>query len=132
MKQVVTGLSLIVTLFLALPASAEQAIKRTVLNQADLQGAAGMHVISAILDVAPGAFLSRHFHNGIEASIVLEGSMVQMPGAEPTMLATGSDIFELRNALHGGFTVIGPKPLRLFTVHIVDKGKPLMDGTQQQ
>ncbi len=28
---------------------------------------------------------------------------------------------------YGGFKVVGDTPLKLFTVHIVDKGKPLYD-----
>jgi len=34
----------------------------------------------------------------------------------------------LRDAPHGGFKVVGNKPLKLVTVHIVDKGLPLYDA----
>ena len=33
----------------------------------------------------------------------------------------------LRDVQHAGFSVVGDKTLKLFTVHIVDKGKPLYD-----
>lgn len=33
----------------------------------------------------------------------------------------------LRNAKHGSFKVLGDTSLKLFTAHIVDKGKPLYD-----
>ena len=33
----------------------------------------------------------------------------------------------LRDVKHGGFMVVGDVPLRLSTVHITDKGKPLYD-----
>jgi hypothetical protein len=33
----------------------------------------------------------------------------------------------LRDVEHGGFTVVGDKTIKLVTVHIVDKGKPLYD-----
>ena len=33
----------------------------------------------------------------------------------------------LREVKHAGFKVVGDTPLKLFTVHIVDKGKPLYD-----
>jgi hypothetical protein len=33
----------------------------------------------------------------------------------------------VRDVPHGGVKVVGDKPLRLLTVHIVDKGKPLYD-----
>ena len=34
----------------------------------------------------------------------------------------------LRDVLHGGYKVIGNKTIKLVTVHIVDKGKPLYDS----
>ena len=33
----------------------------------------------------------------------------------------------LRDIWHGGFKVIGDTSLKLFTVHVVDKGKALYD-----
>ena len=104
--------------------------KRTILNQADLSGAPGMEVMSSILEVQPGVTVPRHFHNGIEAGRVLEGTMIQYPGKEPQMMETGAPIFNLRGALHAGFKVVGDKPLKLYTVHVVDKGKPLFDGSR--
>lgn len=112
------------------PVHAQEGMTRTILRQADLSGADGMKVISSILEIPPGATIPRHFHNGIEAGMVLEGAMLENPGMEPQLLATGTDIFQLRGALHGGATVVGDKTLKLFTVHIVDKGKPLLDGIQ--
>ena len=113
---------------IARPALAQEGVKRTILSQADLSGAPGMEVISSILEVQPGATVPRHFHNGIECSRVLEGAMVQYPGKELQMMATGTAIFNLRGAFHSGYTVVGDKPLKLYTVHVVDKGKPLFDG----
>jgi hypothetical protein len=43
------------------------------------------------------------------------------------MLTTGAPILNLRDVVHGGFKVVGPGNLILFTVHTVDKGKPLYD-----
>jgi hypothetical protein len=36
----------------------------------------------------------------------------------------------LRDAKHAGFTVVGDTLLRLFTVHVADKGRPLYDYTK--
>ncbi len=121
-------ISCLVGLLIAMPLSAQQEIKRTTLHRADLSGAEGMEVISSILEVQPGATIPRHFHNGIEAGMVLEGGMLENPGSEPQQLAEGTNIFQLRGVLHGGATVVGEKTLKIFTVHIVDKGKPLLDG----
>jgi quercetin dioxygenase-like cupin family protein len=120
---------LVATLFcgslLASPAHAQEGLKRTILHQADLSGAEGMEVISSIVEVEPGTTIPRHFHHGIEAAYVIAGAMIQNPGQEPQMVPTGTNAFNLREAVHGGFTVVGDKALKLFTVHVVGKGKPL-------
>jgi len=116
------------SLLVALSASAQEGMTRTILNRADLAGAPGMEVISSVLEVQPGATVPRHFHNGIESGYTLEGALIQLPGKEPQMLATGSAVWNLPGALHGGFKNVGSKPLKLYTVHVVEKNKPLFDG----
>ena len=118
----------ILATLIARPALAQEGVKRTILNQADLSGAPGMEVISSILEVQPGATVPRHFHNGLECGRVLEGTMVRYPGKDPQMMENGTAIFNLRGVFHSGYTVVGDKPLKLYTVHVVDKGKPLFDG----
>jgi quercetin dioxygenase-like cupin family protein len=109
---------------------AQDGTERTILNQADLSGAPGMEVISSILVVQPGSSIPAHFHNGIESGRVIEGGMIQMPGKQPQLLQTGSPIFNLRGVMHGGWTSVGDRPITLYTVHVIDKGKPLLDGMQ--
>jgi quercetin dioxygenase-like cupin family protein len=110
-----------------LPALAQEPAGRIELKRADLSGAPGMEVISSIAEYPPGAELPLHIHHGLEAVYVVQGSMVQAPGKEPRMLPTGADLMNLRDVPHAGFKVVGDRPLKLFTVHIVDKGKPLYD-----
>jgi hypothetical protein len=43
------------------------------------------------------------------------------------MLETGAPIMNLRDAPHAGYKIVGDTPLKLVTVHIVDKGKPLYE-----
>jgi len=100
---------------------------RTVLGHADLSAPGEMEVIASVTELQRGASLPRHLHHGIETGYVLEGSLVQFPGQAPVLLATGTAIINLRDVAHAGFTVIGPQPLKLYTVHVVDKGKPLYD-----
>jgi quercetin dioxygenase-like cupin family protein len=106
---------------------AQDSPQRKELRRVDLSGAAGMEVISSISEFRPGDELPRHLHHGVEAGYVVQGAMVQNPGQPPAMLATGAPILNLRDAVHGGFKVVGPGNLILFTVHTVDKGKPLYD-----
>ena len=96
-------------------------------KRADLSGAPGMEVIASIVEIKPGESSNLHIHHGVEAFHVLQGSQIQAPGQEPSMLPTGLTSLNLRDVKHGAFKVIGDKPLKLLTVHIVDKSKPLYD-----
>jgi quercetin dioxygenase-like cupin family protein len=101
--------------------------ERTELKRADLSGAPTMEVIASISEFKTGEELPRHIHHGIETGYVLQGTMVQYPGKAPTMMETGATIMNFRDVPHAGFKVVGQQPLKLFTVHVVDKGKPLYD-----
>jgi quercetin dioxygenase-like cupin family protein len=120
----------VLVLTLALPAAAQDGLTRTILNRADVPGSPNMEVVSSILEVQPGATVPRHFHNGIETGSTLEGAMIQLPGKDPQMMATGAPIWNLPGVFHGGFKVVGPKALKLHTVLVVDKNKPLFDGVE--
>jgi len=96
-------------------------------KRADLSGAPGMEVIASTAEYMPGESVGLHFHHGVEAAYVIQGARVQAPGQEARTIATGATIMNLRDVKHGGFKVVGDTPLKLFTVHVVDKGKPLYD-----
>ena len=76
------------------------------LKRTDLSGAPGMEVITSISVYEVGQGIPRHVHHGVE---------------------TGSPILNLRDVPHAGFKIVGPEPLKLLTVHVVDKDKPLYD-----
>ena len=101
--------------------------QRQELKRADLTTSPNMEVITSISEIKKGEIIPRHYHHGIETGYVLQGTMVQLPGQAPTMMQTGSAIMNLREVPHAGFTVVGNQPLKLLTVHIVDKGKPLYE-----
>lgn len=96
-------------------------------KRADLSGAPGMEVISSIAVYQPGETIDLHLHHGIEAFYVVQGAQIQVQGKAPTLLATGAALMNLRDVKHGGFKVVGDTPLKLFTVHVVDKSQPLYD-----
>ncbi|HUA89277.1 MAG TPA: cupin domain-containing protein [Steroidobacteraceae bacterium] len=101
--------------------------QRQELRRADLSGSPGMEVITSISEFRKGESIPRHSHHGIETGYVLQGTMIQVAGQPPTMMPTGSPIMNLRDVPHAGFTVVGDPSLRLLTVHVVDKGKPLYE-----
>jgi quercetin dioxygenase-like cupin family protein len=106
---------------------AQDSPQRKELSRADLSGAPGMEVVLSVGEYKPGDTLPIHFHHGIETGYVLEGGTVEMPGKPPSALPTGRPIMNPRDIPHGGWTVVGDKTIKLLTVHIVDKGKPLYD-----
>ena len=96
-------------------------------KRTDLSGAAGMEVIASTAEYLPGTEIGRHSHHGVEMAYVVQGARIQAPGKEAMTLATGTTVMNLRDVKHAGFTVVGDTALKLFTVHVVDKGKALYD-----
>ena len=96
-------------------------------KSADLSGAPGMEVVASTAEYKNGDMIDLHIHHGIEAAYVIQGGSVQIPGKDPMPLPTGATLFNLRDAKHAGFKIVSDTPVKIFTVHIVDKGKPLYD-----
>ncbi|HEX5356810.1 MAG TPA: cupin domain-containing protein [Aquabacterium sp.] len=101
--------------------------QRVELKRADLSGAPGMEVIASTAEYKAGESIDRHLHHGVEVAYVLQGATVQAPGKDPSAIPTGATLLNLRDVRHAGFKVVGDTPLKLFTVHVVDKGQPLYD-----
>ena len=108
-----------------MPTPGRQELRRT-----DVAGAPGMEVVLSVHEWKPGDEIVAHFHHGIEAGYFIEGGTVQAPGAPVRVIAPGTPIWNLRDVTHAGFRVIGDKTIKLVTVHIVDKGKPMYDVKQ--
>jgi quercetin dioxygenase-like cupin family protein len=106
---------------------ASDSAQRVEQKRTDLSGAPGMEVIASLAEYKPGDVVRAHTHHGVEMAYVLQGARVQVAGKEPTTLPTGATLMNLRDVKHAGFTVTGDTALKLFTVHVVDKDKPLYD-----
>jgi quercetin dioxygenase-like cupin family protein len=98
--------------------------KRTVLKRTDLTGT-NMEIIVAVLEVPPGVSIAKHTHPGEEAVYVLEGATLQFPDGREVSRPAGEAGVNIRDIPHAGYKVVGDKSLKLLTVHIVDKGKPM-------
>ena len=107
--------------------TASDSPQRVEQKRTDLTGAPGMEVIASVAEYQPGDSVALHTHHGVEAAYVLQGASVQYPGKDPVTLPTGATLVNLRDVKHAGFKVVGATSLKLFTVHIVDKDKPLYD-----
>ena len=113
--------------FLALTCSAHaQDATRTELKRGDLTGTA-MELVISVTEAKPGERIARHSHHGEEAIYVAGGAMVELPDGKQVPLTAGSANINVRDVVHAGFKVVGDKTLKLVTVHVVDKGKPLYE-----
>ena len=108
-------------------AQAQEPPNRKEMKRADLTGTK-MEVVLSTAEYKPGETIARHIHHGEEAFYVLEGATVETADGKQIELKTGSGSINMRDVPHGGFKVVGDKPLKLVTVHIVDKGTPLYDA----
>ena len=126
MLRLAAAASIVLASSLSTPAAFAQTAEpnRTVLKTADLTGT-DKEIIIAVLDVPPGALIARHTHPGEEAVYVLEGATLQTPDGKEVVRPAGQAGVNVRDVPHAGYKVVGDKTLKLLTVHIVDKGKPM-------
>ena len=67
------------------------------------------------------------YPSGEEAVYVLEGATLGLPDGKEIPFPTGVATLNARDVPHAGFKVVGDKTLKMLTVHIVDKGKPVTE-----
>jgi quercetin dioxygenase-like cupin family protein len=123
----IVALVLAVSIFQTAPAPAEGKLDRTELSRADLSGSATMEVIVARLEMFPGASIPQHFHFGDEHLIVVQGGPATLASGKVIEFTTGAALHFPAGKVHGGFTASGEAPLIVYTMHIVEKGKPMMN-----
>jgi quercetin dioxygenase-like cupin family protein len=121
MMRAVAAALLLISMVASAPAEEP---KRTVLKRADLTGT-NMEIIVSTLEVPPGNTIAKHTHPGEEAVYVLEGATLQFPDGREVTRPAGEAGVNIRDVPHAGYKVVGDKTLKLLTVHIVDKGKPM-------
>lgn len=109
-------------------AHAQDSPFRKELKRADLTGT-NMEIITSISEIKPGDKSTLHFHHGDESFYVLEGGTLELSDGKQVPLPTGVAGVNVRDVPHGAYKVVGDKTVKLLTVHIVDKGKPLYDNS---
>ena len=76
-----------------LPASQVQALDSAApkdIKREDLSSAPRMEVVSSISELKPRDLLALYFHHGIEAGMLLQGGMVEVPDKGTINLPTGA------------------------------------------
>ena len=103
----------------------QQAIKRTVLQQAELTDIEGRDGVMIQGEIPPGAESGRHVHPGTELGYLLEGTLVlEVEGGAPMTLNAGSSWTVEASKVHNARN-IGDSPAKALVVYIVEQGKPL-------
>jgi quercetin dioxygenase-like cupin family protein len=106
---------------------AQQApIKRTILQQNDLEGVPGKEVIMFRADIAPGAVLGAHYHSGPEMFYVAQGTFLFEPKGQPSVtLKAGESSYAPTKLIHSGKNASTTEPLTLIGFWVAEKGQPL-------
>ena len=95
------------------------------LSREPLSANPDQELISRLYQLQPGSEVPRHIHYGEAFHFVLEGQWAaEVEGRETRLLKTGDSQFVPRGKWHGG-KVVGDHPLRLLSVVVADKDKPL-------
>ena len=110
---------------LAFAAQQQPAIKRTILQRQDDPGSPKYEAVMGISEIPPGGTSGKHRHPGIELAYVLEGSVeLTHEGKPPEIVKAGEPTMNTFGGIHTA-TNRGTVPVKILTVYIVEKGKPL-------
>ncbi|MGU3386664.1 cupin domain-containing protein [Methylobacterium sp. D53M] len=104
------------------------AIKRTELSRSPVTGLDHLEIVTQLVDFPPGVTSPRHYHHGEETFYVLEGGTVQEPGRPSRERVSGEHGVISRGIHHSGYNVVGDRTIKVLSVYVVDKGKPLQES----
>jgi quercetin dioxygenase-like cupin family protein len=122
-------LAAFVSPILLAPVVAQQSgFTRTPLKTLDFP--AGYTTVSAITEIAPNSSLGRHTHPGVDTGYVLEGELVLLVDGKPEQRLKAGHSYQNPAGVPHDARNIGDKPVRLFTVLTIEKGKPLTSPAQ--
>jgi len=108
-------------------AQQQPSIKRTILQRQDDPASPKYEAVMAISEIPPGGTSGKHRHPGIELAYVLSGAVELVHEGKPPMIVKAGEA--TMNTLGGIHTATnrGTVPVKILTVYIVEKGKPLAE-----
>jgi len=113
---------------LAFAAQQQPTIKRTILQRQDDPGSSKYEAVMGISEIPPGGTSGKHRHPGIELAYVLDGSVeLAHEGKPPVTVKAGEATMNTLGGIHTA-TNRGTTPVKILTVYIVEKGKPLAEA----
>jgi quercetin dioxygenase-like cupin family protein len=112
--------------------TAQQApVTRTILQQKDLEGAAGREVVLYRAEAVPGGVAGKHYHPGPELIYILEGTMTVEPDGHPPMtLKEGESAYIAPKHIHNAKNASPTAPLKVLVFLVGEKGQPLATPVQ--
>jgi quercetin dioxygenase-like cupin family protein len=117
-----TPLAVLAACIAAVAVAQAPAIKRTILQRADVPG--GQEVVLGMAEIAAGGSTGRHTHPGIETGYVLEGTtLLAVDGEAPRTLKAGDSYAIPAGRVHDAKAEGGTA--RVLATYVVEKGKPL-------
>ena len=112
---------------LAFAAQQQPAIKRTILQRQDDPASSKYEAVMGISEIPPGGTSGKHRHPGIELAYILEGSVeLTHEGKPPVTVKAGEATMNTLGGIHTA-TNRGTTPVKILTVYVVEKGKPLAE-----
>ena len=122
-KKILLGLSVLAFACAGASLAQQAAVKRTPLQKAEFPD--GFVSVSAIAEIPAGGAAGRHSHPGVELGYIMEGEADLILDGQPAQHLKAGDSYQIPvGAIHDA-KVSGDKPLKVLTVYIVDKTKPL-------
>jgi quercetin dioxygenase-like cupin family protein len=101
------------------------AITRTILHTANFPGDQ-YQSIQAYVVIAPGATAAAHTHPGVEFGYVLDGEAdLYVQGQAKQHVKAGDSFMNPAGVPHGAVNTSSTRPLKIVSVYVVDKSKPL-------
>jgi quercetin dioxygenase-like cupin family protein len=102
-------------------------IKRTILQRQDDPGSPKYEAVMGISEIPPGGTSGKHRHPGIELAYVLDGAVELVhEGKPPITVKAGEATMNTLGGIHTA-TNRGTVPVKILTVYIVEKGKPMAE-----
>jgi quercetin dioxygenase-like cupin family protein len=122
-KKILLGLSIVALTYIGGAIAQQAAIKRTPLQKAEFPD--GFVSVSAIAEIPAGGAAGRHSHPGVELGYIVEGEADLILDGQPAQHLKAGDSYQVPMGTIHDAKVSGDKPLKVLTVYIVDKSKPL-------
>jgi len=122
-RKILLGLSVIGFAGAGMALAQQASIKRTPLQKAEFPD--GFVSVSAIAEIPAGGAAGRHSHPGLELGYILEGEADLIIDGQPAQHLKTGDSYQVALGTVHDARVSGDKPLKVLTVYIVDKTRPL-------